>query len=154
MSSSNSNNNKKNMGGWITKVIAVPTKSGDEVVNSSRTQANPERDNDAFSYYSSDQVRIQTLMLSTGRVTNRQEQQQQQQHQERKTRISFELHPSLILEDLLDELAEEEKLFVDGDEIIDIDMDMLDLLQDNLRVRASSPRSVTDVEGTNFAHDA
>ena len=57
----------------------------------------------------------------------------------------------MILEDLLDELAEEEKLFVDGDEI---DMDMLDLLQDNLRVRANSPRSVTDAEGTNFAHDA
>lgn len=57
----------------------------------------------------------------------------------------------MILEDLLDELAEEEKLFVDGDEI---DMDMLDLLQDNLRVRANSPRSVTDAEVTNFAHDA
>ena len=39
------------MGGWITEVIAVPTKSGDEVVvnsNSSRTRTNPERDyNDA-----------------------------------------------------------------------------------------------------------
>ena len=142
------------MGGWITKVIAVPTKSGDEVVNSSRTQANPERDNDAFSYYSNDQVRIRTLKLWGKSSNNNQEEQHQEELVERKTRISFELHPSLILEDPLDELAEEGELFVDGDEIIDIDMDMLDLLQDNLRVRANSPRSVTDVEGTNFAHDA
>ena len=48
MPSSNPNINKKNMGGWFTKVIAVPTKSGDEVVNSSRTQDkdNQHRNND------------------------------------------------------------------------------------------------------------
>ena len=131
------------MGGWITKVIAVPTKSGDEVGNSSssRTQANPERDNDAFSYYSNDQVRIRTLKLWGKNSNNNQEEPHQEEVVERKTRISFELHPSLILEDLLDELAEEGELFVDGDEI---DMDMLDLLHDNLRVRANSPRSVAD----------
>ena len=48
MPSSNQNINKKNMGGWFTKVIAVPTKSGNEVINSSRTQAYPERNDDAF----------------------------------------------------------------------------------------------------------
>ena len=128
------------MGGWITKVIEVPTKSGDEVVNSSRTQANPERDNDAFSYYSNDQVRIRTLKLWGKSSNNNQEEPHQEEVAERKTRISFELHPSLILEDLLDELAEDGELFVDGDET---DMDMLDLLQE----RANS-RSVA--EGTNF----
>ena len=132
------------MGGWITKVIAVPTKSGDEVVNSSRTQPNPERDNDAFSYYSNDQVRIRTLKLwGRSSINNQEEPQQQQQRQERKTRISFELHPSLILEDILNE-AGEEGLF-DGDDEAGID-DILDLLQDNLRARASSPRSVADTE--------
>ena len=69
---------------------------------------------------------------------------------ERKTRISFELHPSLILDDLLlNELseAEEEGPFDGGDET---DMGMLDLLrlQDILRVRAKSPCSVADAEGT------
>ena len=118
--------------------------------SSSRTQANPERDNDAFSYYSNDQVRIRTLKLWGKSSNNNQEEPHQEELAERKTRISFELHPSLILEDLLDELAEEEKLFVDGDEI---DMDMLDLLQDNLRARSNSPRSVADAKGTNFSHD-
>ena len=143
------------MGGWITKVIAVPTKSGDEVVNSSRTQANPKHE---MMLHITRMIKFVSGPSSCGVEVSTNQEPEQQQHQEefakRKTRISFELHPSLILEDLLDELAEEGELFVDGDEIIDIDMHMLDLLQDNLRVRANSPRSVTDVEGTNFAHDA
>ena len=122
------------MGGWFTKVIAVPTKSGDEVVNSSRLV--PDREHDAFAYYSNDQVRIQTLKLWGRSSNNNQEEpQSQQQHQERKTRISFELHPSLILEDILNE-AGEEGLF-DGDDEAGID-DILDLLQ-NLRAHANSP---------------
>ena len=138
------------MDGWIE----VPTKSGDEVIatssiNRSRTQA-LNHYNDAFSYYSNDQARIRTLKL-WGRSSANQELEQQQHQEElveRKTRISFELHPSLILDDLLlNELseAEEEGPFDGGDET---DMGVLDLLrlQDILRVRAKSPCSVADAE--------
>lgn len=129
------------MGGWITKVIAVPTKSGDEVVNSSRTQANPKHE---MMLHITRMIKFVSGPSSCGVEVSTNQEPEQQQHQEefakRKTRISFELHPSLILEDLLDELAEDGELFVDGDET---DMDMLDLLQE----RANS-RSVA--EGTNF----
>jgi hypothetical protein len=133
-------------------IIKFRSSNEDEVDNSSssRTQANPERDNDAFSYYSNDQVRIRTLKLWGRSSNNNQEEPHQEELAERKTRISFELHPSLILDDLLlNELseAEEEGPFDGGDET---DMGMLDLLrlQDILRVRAKSPCSVADAEGT------
>ena len=71
-----------------------------------------------------------------------------QQHEERKTCISFELHPSLILEDLIIE-----GLFDgDGDDEAGID-DFFDPLEDNLRAHSNSPCGVADadVEGTNFS---
>ena len=64
---------------------------------------------------------------------------------ERQTRISFELHPSLILEDLIFE-----GLFDgDGDDEAGIE-DFFDLLEDNLRAHSNSPCGVADadVEGT------
>ena len=66
---------------------------------------------------------------------------------ERQTRISFELHPSLILEDLIFE-----GLFDARCDEAGID-DILDLLEDNLRAHSNSPRSVADadVEGANFS---
>ena len=45
---------------------------------------------------------------------------------ERKTRISFELHPSLLLDDLFDD-ANEDNMFGDGNN--DNDIDIEDLLQ-------------------------
>ena len=56
------------------------------------------------------------------------------------------MHPSLILEDLIIE-----GLF-DGDDDAGID-DILNPLEDNLRARSNSPRSVADAKGTNFSHD-
>ena len=52
---------------------------------------------DAFLHYSNDETRMNTLMLKEAPKCQR----QQRVTQERKTRISFEVHPSLILEDLL-----------------------------------------------------
>ena len=93
-----------------TKIIEVPTKSGDEVIaiattttttsinsSSSRTQT-LNHYNDAFSYYSNDQVRIRTLKLWGRSSNNNQEEPHQEELAERKTRISFELHPSSIID--------------------------------------------------------
>ena len=52
---------------------------------------------DAFLHYSNDETRMNTLMMKEAPKYQR----QQRVTQERKTRISFEVHPSLILEDLL-----------------------------------------------------
>ena len=52
---------------------------------------------DAFLHYSNDETRMNTLMMKETPKYQR----QQRVTQERKTRISFEVHPSLILEDLL-----------------------------------------------------
>ena len=62
---------------------------------------------DAFLRYSNDEVRMQTLMIST--TTQRDTYQPAEaQVVERKTRISFELHPSLIIEDMLHELGDDD----------------------------------------------
>ena len=94
---------------------------------------------DAFSYYSNDQIRMKTLTLAADRSNNTNQEEpkaQPQQHQERKTRISFELHPSLILDEWL---QHEDLSFGDLDEAGTGIDDFLDLLEDNLRARASSP---------------
>ena len=62
---------------------------------------------DAFLRYSNDEVRMQTLMMST--ATRRDTQQTEAQVVDRKTRISFELHPSLIMEDMLRELGDDDE---------------------------------------------
>lgn len=71
--------------------------------NSTTTKS--ERGN-AFLRYSNDEVRMQTLMISTTTTTQRDTYQPEAQVVERKTRISFELHPSLIVEDMLHELGD------------------------------------------------
>ena len=92
---------------------------------------------DAFLHYSNDEVRINTLMMrrdegSSGANHENETHQQQQPQQvdvERKTRISFELHPSLILEDMWDE--DDDSIF--GGEGIDIE----ELLLNMARARAT-----------------
>ena len=59
--------------------------------------SSPTTEHDAFLRYSNDETRMNTLMLKEAPKCQR----QQHVTQERKTRISFEVHPSLILEDLL-----------------------------------------------------
>ena len=71
-------------------------------------------------------------------ITKRSHQEpEQEEFAKRKTRISFELHPSLILEDLIIE-----GLF-DGDDEAGID-DFLDRLEANLRAHSNAPRGVAD----------
>ena len=79
---------------------------------------------DPFLYYSNDTIRMKTLKLE--QVTNKDHDvvsRQDQQHPvKRKTRHSFELHPSLLLDDLLTDL--------DSNDDDDEDMDFMALLDD------------------------
>ena len=75
--------------------LEVPTmKQAQDTCNSSPTTVCK---HDAFLHYSNDETRMNTLMMKETPKYQR----QQRVTQERKTRISFEVHPSLILEDLL-----------------------------------------------------
>ena len=82
----------------FTLDLEVPTtttmKLAQDTRNSSPTKLCK---HDAFLHYSNDETRMNTLMLKEAPKCQR----QQRVAQERKTRISFEVHPSLILEDLL-----------------------------------------------------
>jgi len=55
---------------------------------------------DAFLRYSSDEIRMNALMLSSSSSSIK-IQASPQQRVERKTRLSWELHPSLLIEDML-----------------------------------------------------
>ena len=66
---------------------------------------------DAFLYYSNDEIRIKTLKLKEVDITSVSEDMSQQ----RKTRISFELDPMLILGDELEEMFDDEDDFSDID---------------------------------------
>jgi hypothetical protein len=121
--------------------IVVPTKfsSQDKSYNNltSPTSTTTEAKYDAFLHYSNDQVRMNKLMLkdttdSDGTTKNETEPQLQQQctNQERKTRltrISFEIHPSLLLEDLFDT-----DLYEDEDEEDCDDIDVLRVLENTM----------------------
>ena len=136
-SPSNANNNE-NMG-WMGEVMLVPTKNPDNDDRAaSPTSITSLRDtksrkqytrggtqqrqgHDAFLYYSNDEVRINALKLrGDGSRDNHETHQQQQPLEvevERKTKLSFELHPSLLLEDLFDGVDDD----IFGEEDIDIE---------------------------------
>eukprot|EP00584_Thalassiosira_punctigera_P000714 CAMPEP_0172530010 /NCGR_PEP_ID=MMETSP1067-20121228/3900_1 /TAXON_ID=265564 ORGANISM="Thalassiosira punctigera, Strain Tpunct2005C2" /NCGR_SAMPLE_ID=MMETSP1067 /ASSEMBLY_ACC=CAM_ASM_000444 /LENGTH=149 /DNA_ID=CAMNT_0013314153 /DNA_START=99 /DNA_END=548 /DNA_ORIENTATION=+ len=61
---------------------------------------------DAFLYYSDDQIRMKALKLEENQAASTERGSNQF---ERKTRLSFELHPSLILGDMMDELLNEDE---------------------------------------------
>ena len=93
--------------------LEVPTMKQAQDTSNSR----PTDKHDAFSHYSNDVTRMNTLLMKEAPKSQRQ-QRVLPQAQERKTRISFEVHPSLILEDLLfDDL--------DGNGIDEVDDDFL-----------------------------
>ncbi|KAL7525462.1 hypothetical protein ACHAWF_001373 [Thalassiosira exigua] len=75
-----------------------------------RTESCASKSEDPFLYYSDDDVRMKTLKMVDGRI----EPEPTSGPRQRKTRLSFELHPSLILEDVIDELDS-------GDDFLDID---------------------------------
>ena len=61
-----------------------------------------EKSDDAFAYYSNDEIRMKTLKLQECDIDSTIP--AMPSRQERKTRLSFELDPYLILEDELEEL--------------------------------------------------
>ena len=71
---------------------------------------------DAFLYYSNDEVRIRVLKLQE--PTDAESTSIEMSRHERKTRLSFELDPLLMMEDMMEEL-------LDDDELSDIDYDKL-----------------------------
>ena len=119
--------------------IVVPTKFSplDKSYNNltSPTSTTTEAKYDAFLHYSNDQVRMNKLMLndttdSDGTTKNETEPQQctNQERKTRLTRISFEIHPSLLLEDLFDTDLYED----DGEEEDCDDIDVLHVLENTM----------------------
>lgn len=83
---------------------------------------------DPFLYYSNDKIRMRELRLQDVKNDSSDDlsssaspspQEKSTAACERKTRISFELHPHLLLEDLMRELFEEDDHSLDFDDIID-----------------------------------
>ncbi|KAK1733179.1 hypothetical protein QTG54_016156 [Skeletonema marinoi] len=82
----------------------------DSEPSAKRPRRRPVRKNeDPFMYYSHQETRMNALLLSSGEN----DAQVARESQVRKTRISFELHPSLLLEDLLPVNGPELLLVVD-----------------------------------------
>ena len=91
--------------------LTVPTKNydgGSSTSGNAASSSNKKRD--SFLYYSNDKVRMRALMMADGAnpttltltwLQPRPQPPQQKVEVERKTRISFELHPSLIMDNLL-----------------------------------------------------
>ena len=88
----------------------------DDVVGSPSEEIHPTlKVQDPFLYYSNDRVRMKELRLedvekedSSDDETSLSNQEQSTAACERKTRITFELHPSLLLEDLMDDLLDDD----------------------------------------------
>ena len=79
---------------------------------------------DPFLYYSHQETKMDALLLRNNDDDNEDDEQVDQERESvmRKTRISFELHPALLFEDLLPDNVPEAVLGVDnssGDVIID-----------------------------------
>mmetsp|Transcript_15708 Transcript_15708/g.22340 ORF Transcript_15708/g.22340 Transcript_15708/m.22340 type:complete len:127 (-) Transcript_15708:115-495(-) len=80
--------------------LNVATKTHDGGATAAKRPRNSARkQDDPFMYYSNQETRMSALLLSNDSGDN--EEQVALEFHERKTRISFELHPSLLLEDLL-----------------------------------------------------
>mmetsp|Transcript_12310 Transcript_12310/g.18886 ORF Transcript_12310/g.18886 Transcript_12310/m.18886 type:complete len:126 (-) Transcript_12310:9-386(-) len=80
--------------------VNIATKTHDGGATATKRPRNPvHKHEDPFMYYSHQETRMSALLLSNGNDEN--DGQVARESHERKTRISFELHPSLLLEDLL-----------------------------------------------------
>eukprot|EP00984_Skeletonema_dohrnii_P027612 scaffold17230_cov80-Skeletonema_dohrnii-CCMP3373.AAC.1 len=82
---------KKHDGGSTSKPL------NDSEPSAKRPRRPVRKHEDPFMYYSHQETRMNALLLSSGEN----DEQVARESQVRKTRISFELHPSLLLEDLL-----------------------------------------------------
>ena len=86
-------------------IIQVKTKEGTDVDNTQAhynlsTPSSTSAIRDSFLRYSNDEVRLKALMLPSSSSSIKM-QAPPQQRVERKTRLSWELHPSLLIEDML-----------------------------------------------------
>lgn len=80
--------------------LNVVTKTNDGGAKAAKRPRFPVRkQEDPFMYYSDQETRMNALLLSAGNGEN--DEQIAPALHERKTRISFELHPSLLIEDML-----------------------------------------------------
>ena len=97
-SSSSSSLLSKNM-----MIIQVKTKEGTDDTKEAHCHLSTASSTkqDAFLRYSNDEVRMNALMLSSSSSSIKMQAPPQQRRVERKTRLSWELHPSLLIEDML-----------------------------------------------------
>ena len=80
-----------------------PPRCGDiNTPEKSSQDAHKGKRDDPFLYYSNDEIRMKTLMLEG--VSEAGQGGGKESRRERKTRISFELHHSLIMDDELEEI--------------------------------------------------
>lgn len=115
--------------------MLVPTKNPDNddraasptSITSLSSGTQQRQGRDAFLYYSNDEVRINALKLR-GDGSRDNHETHLEVEVERKTKLSFELHPSLLLEDLFDG--------VDDDMFGDEDIDIEELILSVARTRA------------------
>ena len=92
------------------RTIRVPTFAPLRQVRAPVQDINELRWRDPFHYYSDQARRMAHLLHNQGNINQEDNPpQQQQQVVERRTRISFEVHPSLFLDDLFDNIMEVEE---------------------------------------------
>eukprot|EP00584_Thalassiosira_punctigera_P009288 CAMPEP_0172536924 /NCGR_PEP_ID=MMETSP1067-20121228/8636_1 /TAXON_ID=265564 ORGANISM="Thalassiosira punctigera, Strain Tpunct2005C2" /NCGR_SAMPLE_ID=MMETSP1067 /ASSEMBLY_ACC=CAM_ASM_000444 /LENGTH=145 /DNA_ID=CAMNT_0013322111 /DNA_START=98 /DNA_END=535 /DNA_ORIENTATION=+ len=100
-----------------------------------RAESDPHPPEDAFLYYSNDEVRMKTLRLSD-EASIAASANAESSRPERRTRLSFELHPSLILDDMMDELLNDEDALgeIDFDRLENSDDPKMGLLAELFRI--------------------
>lgn len=120
-SSSSSSLLPKNM-----MIIQVKTKDGtDDTKEDCHLSTASSAKQDAFLRYSNNEFRMNTLMLSSSSSRSSiKTQASSQQRVERKTRLSWELHPSLLIEDMLLDADFNHDSNEDGIDIEDLLRDM------------------------------
>ena len=117
-------------------VIQVKTKEGsDDTTEAHHHLSSTSTKQDSFLRYSNDEVRLKALMLPSSSSSIK-SQASSQQRVERKTRLSWELHPSLLIEDMLLDAAFNHDSIEDG-------IDIEDLLRDSTQMQIGEDNNDT-----------
>ena len=99
-----------------------PNFSTTKELSSHATTSNNDAIADAFLYYSNNDVRMKRLKFMEDDTRDSNDNKQGPQHQVRKTRLSWEVHPSVFFDDMdVDDLD----LDGEGDLFDDFDLDIL-----------------------------
>lgn len=106
----------------------------DDNASSSEEQLHPTTKADPFLYYSNDRVRMRELRLEDEEEEEDSSDEQSTNSCERKTRLTFELHPSLLLDD---------DLIDDDDELLSPDFEAF--LDASIAAIKQDPDAVDDV---------